>query len=314
MNVRILKSTKLIRKYATIDNEIPDLTPIFEYILNVNTNQSHGFSPHEILFGEKPPFNLSQELLHSDEPVPVQSDYVTWLKNKLKLIQSDVDRNVHEARLQQKRTYDKKFKTSYPSFKEGDQCWLEKMRAKPNSQALASHKYFDGPFYISKVVSRQQTLDETSPDVYPTLENCAMGVAYQLTDSRTGKILKSLINSRRLKPYVSSESFEMKYPPLTPRKPQVQQEMKAPSGLASNKPNSSAAQTELPNQWFAAKNIIRQRKKDDQLEFLIRFADNSCQWISSSDVSDELKRRYFLKRAATRKRQQKKARDAFRLD
>ena len=313
-----LEINKLIRKYAETDDEIPDLCPLFEYILNINPCQSHAFSPHEVLFGQKPSFNLNQEILESEENIPSTSQYVTWLKNKLKLVRSDVDRNVLEARLQQKHSYDAKFQTTPPTFKQGDLVLLESLRAKPNSKSLASHRFFDGPFYIGQVVQREKTHIPTTPNPYPGLDDCSMGVAYQLIDSRTGKTLKSLINSRRLKAYVSSENFEAKYPPLRPQKPKIQSANEAPSGQKVVKPTKQSRNQPstviplMPKDWYAAKHIIRQRKVSNQLEFLVRFTDNSTQWIPETDVSNELKRRFFLKKNATRRRTQRNAREAFR--
>ena len=309
---------RLVRRYASTDDEIPGILPLIEYILNVNVASSHGYSPFEILFGQKPAFNLNQTLLESAEPLPSVSQYVSWIKDKLKLIHADVDENVRNARLQQKQTYDKKFRTAIPTFKEGDLCWLEKLKPPANSRALVSHKFFDGPFYISKVVSRDAPTDSSLPN---SLETCEMGVAYQLIDARSGKVLKSLINSRRLKPYVGTEAFEKKFPPLVPRKPVIQSAAQSPRDqhavkhlTSRNDGDQGNHPTQLPNDWFSAKNIVRQRKRANQLEFLVRFTDNSSSWVQENDVSDELKRRYFLKKASNRRRYQREARAAFKDD
>ena len=315
-----LELNKLISKYANTDEEVCDLIPLFEYILHVNVNQSHGYSPHEILFGEKPPFNLNQEALESTDPVPQIPQYVSWLKNKLKLIRSDVDKNVLEARLGQKRTYDKKFKTAQPSFKQGDLCWLERLRCAPNSKSMTCHKRWDGPYFITQIVSRPQTFTPSASNAYPDIENCAMGVAYQLTDSRSGRIMKSLVNSRRMKPYVAADQFEAKFPPLFPRKPQIQPLTQA-AGAETIAPASDQQASSIPiiapsqqNDWFVARNIVRQRRRENQLEFLVRFHDNTSQWVKDADASEELKRRYFLRKAAARRRQQKNSRNAFKDD
>ena len=146
-----------------------------------------------------------------------------------------------------------------------------------------------------------------------------MGAAYELTDTRNGKTFKSLINSRRLKKYVGTDEFEKRFLPILPRKPQIQPITSQATSGQTSAPAESSQSSDKPtiqhqDGCFAAKNVIRQRRLNNQLEFLVRFADNTAQWIKEPDVSDELKRRYFLKKTAMRRRQAKNKRDLFKSD
>jgi hypothetical protein len=51
-------------------------------------------------------------------------------------------------------------------------------------------------------------------------------------------------------------------------------------------------------EWWPAKNIVRKRLTAGKLEFLVRFRDNTAQWVPDVHVSEELKRKYFIKAAA----------------
>jgi hypothetical protein len=69
-----------------------------------------------------------------------------------------------------------------------------------------------------------------------------------------------------------------------------------------------------PSQWWPAKHIIRKRLTAGKLEFLVRFSDNSAQWIPDADVSEELKRKFFIKSAAQSRSRQRKYRARFKQD
>jgi hypothetical protein len=64
--------------------------------------------------------------------------------------------------------------------------------------------------------------------------------------------------------------------------------------------------------WWPAKHIIRKRLTAGKLEFLVKFRDNTAQWIPDADVSEELKRKYFIKAAAQRRDRQRKYRARFK--
>jgi hypothetical protein len=64
----------------------------------------------------------------------------------------------------------------------------------------------------------------------------------------------------------------------------------------------------------AAKHSIRKRLTAGKLEFLVRFSDNSAQWVPDADVSEELKRKFFIKSAAQNRSRRRKYRARFRRD
>jgi hypothetical protein len=70
--------------------------------------------------------------------------------------------------------------------------------------------------------------------------------------------------------------------------------------------------TNVNAQWWPAKHIIRKRLTAGKLEFLVEFRHNTAQWIPDADVSEELKRRYFIKTAAQSRSRQRKYRARFK--
>jgi hypothetical protein len=65
-------------------------------------------------------------------------------------------------------------------------------------------------------------------------------------------------------------------------------------------------------EWWPAKNIVRKRLTAGKLEFLVKFRDNTAQWVPDADVSEELKRKYFIKAAAQRRSRQREYRSRFK--
>jgi hypothetical protein len=168
------------------------------------------------------------------------------------------------------------------------------------------------------VVTRENTFTPTQENPYPSLNETALPPAYQLVNSKTGKIVKGLVPSRRLKLYVSREDFDRLHPPLimpeadNQAEPQISQSQNSDQQGVTQKnegPNKSSS-----TDWHQAKNIVRKRVIKGKLEFLVKFCDNSCAWCIEQDVSQALKAKYFTKMAAQRRRRQWEAREAFKDD
>jgi hypothetical protein len=150
------------------------------------------------------------------------------------------------------------------------------------------------------------------------MQNTDVAPAYQLCNAKTGKTLKYLVPSRRLKRcYDRTQLDEQFHPPLeshmssndvavTPKGLTPHQQQNA--NVGSHGPGNS----ELPEGWDKAKHIIHKRLRQNQTEFLVRFHDNSAHWCTDTETSDELKRRFFLKQAQIRNRRQRAARNRFR--
>jgi hypothetical protein len=86
-------------------------------------------------------------------------------------------------------------------------------------------------------------------------------------------------------------------------------------GASQRSPQTPSTGTEAHvsgPEWWPAKNIVRKRLAAGKLEFLVKFKDNTAQWVADADVSEELKRRYFIKAAAHRRSQQREYRSRFK--
>jgi hypothetical protein len=126
--------------------------------------------------------------------------------------------------------------------------------------------------------------------------------------ARSVKDLKSYnkeqyeVHLKSMRPLIQKQ---FKHKPLSASKTEAQTKM-AVNPSVKPAPNDNS----LPPEWEMAKAIVRKRVKSGVTEFLVKFQDNSAYWCS--DVSDELKRRFFLKLANERNRRRRAARQNFK--
>ena len=206
---------------------------------------------------------------------------------------------------------------------------LERKQPRPNSNRVLSHRRFgDTPYYITKIVERQES---PKPDdcLYASLAHSEIAPAYQLADSRTGKLLKYLVSSRRLKRCYDKEQLNKLYPPLpmpragnsvqpttqgsSEQTPAVSPQVTAQPTSADNaSAQPAASNSNLQPGWEQAKCIIRKRTAQGRVQYLVKFLNNESWWCEEDAVSEEMKRRFFLKRANERNRRQRTARLRFK--
>jgi len=143
-----------------------------------------------------------------------------------------------------KTEYDKRHRTKDPDFKVGKQVLLKDVRIAPGSnKILTKRPYSQQPYIIKQIVQAH-----------------GAGPAYKLTDPKTAKDLRGLINHDRLKHY------------LTPREP--------PENVVA----SSAAQP----CYKPADRILQNRIIGGQQKFLVLFKDRQRQWLPRSHIGDGL--------------------------
>ena len=196
-----------------------------------------------------------------------QCSYFEWLSHRLKDILKAVTENLRENKQKMKAEYDKRNKVKQPTFTIGDKVLLEDKRVKPSTDRVLTQRPYCGPYFISDVIA-----------------GSGIGEAYKLIHVHSGRFIKSLVSGDRLKLY-EADKRECR----TGRLPGVQV---SPSEVKPVKDRNDG--------FEPAVRILRQRMKDKQREYLVRFRDNSCWWCS--DVTPELLRQFRLKQANKRRR------------
>jgi ribonuclease HI len=313
---------KWIKAFADTDSQIVDIIPLIELVQHISVSRTLGYSPFQILRGYQPDIHLlSGSVQSSDQRIVDPERYVEWLTQRLALIRKDVEANKQHSHEIQKRAFDKQSRVKEPDFQEGERVYLLYPNPRAHSESVLTHKQYKGPFFITKVCQRESTFVKDDQHDYPTLQTSAMGKAYQLTSCDTGKVLKALVPASRLKRCVDRSMFDKVHPPLNidqhkgPDETETQSEKQSAVGASQRSPETPSVGTETrvsQPKWWPAKHIIRKRLTAGKLEFLVRFSDNSAQWVSDADVSEELKRRFFIKSAAQSRSRQRRYRARFK--
>ena len=309
----------LIPKFADKDSMIEECLPLIQRVMNCSIPVTQAYSPYQIMRGQIPQMNLNGITLGEDIPVHSQTEYISWLKDRLKIIHSDVSKNTIDAKTKRNAAYNERNKTVDPTFKLGELVYLEDLQPKANSDQILTHRKFKGEYFITAIVQRPSTFVPSEAQPYPLITETSMPVAYQLTCAKTSKILKSLIPACRLKHFTPREdAFDKLHPPLP--KPQ-KSDGTIPSSLVSTNQTPAVDSTsgnppitvaDNADMWHPAKCITRKKMIAGELHFLVKFLDKSEAWIPQADVSNELQRRFYLKTAALRRKRSKAARDMFR--
>lgn len=194
------------------------------------------------------------------------------------------------------------------------------LKVNKNTPGL-SHKLEDkwkGPYYI-----RQKGPYDT----------------YKIADYQTNKLHKPLVNAKHLKRYNDPLNYRFEYVTADETesdddtenvtdKLAEQASEQAPEPLevpdtqdndARNTANTQNNQSKLQDNqsqiqskpptdiWYSANKIMKQRKIGQRKEYLVEWANRNSRpsWQDEDDVSDELKRQFYIKHTQTGKRRKR---------
>jgi len=273
----VKRFSELVKLYATNDLELEDQIPLIQMCLRATNHTQIKISPFEVVFGFK--MNVGQPQPSALDIPNFPNDqhaYLEWLKYRLQDIRQAVDINQAENKETMKTGYDRRLKAEPPNWAIGDQVMLLDKRIKPGSDKVLTHLKFKGPYYITDCIHSDST----------------MGIAYRLTDVNTGKEVKSLISSDRLKKYTANERIE-----LDKRLP----------GVVTKQPVNKAPES-LPPGYEPALRILKQRRNNGKIQYLVQYEDRSCWWSEADDVSSGLLEHYRLKQASMKEKNRRRQR------
>ena len=225
--------------------------------------------------------------------------YLDKVRAQLDDLETRVKQNIKEEKAEVKQAYDRRFRTQPVNFKVGDMVWLKDRGVKAHSPSVITRKQWTGPYFVTGSTPGKE----------------GEGVAYFLTHSATTKRLKHSIPAHRLRLCMTDRTDLLaKYPNLDLQNANTH----SPSSQV-NKGNDHVTTTEQadssmntsdktvkpagrqprmaePTVYSEAKNITRQRFAPDGIEFLVKFKDNSMEWVNQSQVSPALKADYLIKK------------------
>ena len=319
---------QIIALYATDDLHIEDAIPLVELALRATVDPARGCSPHKALFGHDLPLWEIDAPEMTSSSNPEGATYLNWLASTLKHIQEGVKKNLEETKDYNKKVYDKRHHTQKPQYQVGDRVLLHDTRIKPGSSHVITNPKYHGIYFVTSVVESDDSDDP-------------IGVAYRLTDERTGRTLRNLVGPDRLRPYHDRSAFYQQHPSLKPTSstgidsaaasPQSDREQQSartagytPRATADRQTHQSTEQSttsqpiavdsaadsdsSLPPGWYQALKILQQRRRGNKFEYLVKFSTNEQAWCN--DVSPPLLKAWRL--TQSRRREKRKQRNKSR--
>jgi len=187
-----------LKIHAKDDLCIEECIPLIEICLRAIANSKLLLSPYEIVFGRCFRLGVSGDpKITLPDVEPNKIAYYRWLSTKLKRLHEAVRTNRAELKIEEKLMYDKAHKAAMPDWQVNDRVLLKDTRVRPGVLKVVTRQRFFGPYIMKDVIKER-------PDV---------GVAYQLVEEETGKVLKNLVTNDRLKRYnVDRTSFNQRLP------------------------------------------------------------------------------------------------------
>ena len=170
-------------------------------------------------------------------------------------------------KLDEKQMYDKAHKVISPSWKVNDRVLLRDNRVRPGALKVVTRQRFFGPYIIKQVVQGR-------PNV---------GVAYQLMDEKTGRVIRNLVTNDRLK------AFDVNRDNFNKRLPRFNVGTDAQASESPKQQNERSHQTSEPSPL----EIVRQRMVRGKKQYLVRYTDNNeywCDWVNRTLLNHYRKR------------------------
>ena len=280
------------------------LPTILMGIRSTPNTESSGYSPFQMLFGGEMRLPFDTTLIPRETLGPEAKTHVNQLLDRLKVVHEMASKNTEISQSESKEKHDIKAKQS--NFVLGEQVFLKINKHRQGYSKKLEDKW-KGPYYI-----REKGPFDT----------------YKIADCQTNKLHKPLVNARHLKRYYDPLNYRIEptdtgdetdsdaetviYDPseLVPRQepPDASNDTTETNNGNRNSEQSRHNRNKNVNDlWFSANKIIRQRKDGQKKQYLIEWSDHKFKpsWQDEEDVSDELKRQFYIKHTRTGKRRKR---------
>ena len=199
-----------------------------------------------------------------------QQSYFDWLRHPLRDIHAALNQNLAENKAQMKSAYDKRHNVVEPQWSVGDNVLILDKKVPVGSPSVLTYPQYHGPFYISDVVQQG-----------------SIGTAYRLINVDTGKVVKNLVGTDRLKKYTADDRSK-----ISARLPGVAKD-------TLSKVTKPVVDKSLPDGFEPAVKILREKLVGNKKQYLVLFIDKSSWWCDA--VSDSLLKEYRLRKAKQRR-------------
>ena len=285
-----------------------DLLPAVVFSMNSSVKESLGYSPFEILYGQRPKFPLSSTLPNTDLNT-VPSDMHAFLKlqqTRINLIRDEVRQNAEKAKLKMVKNANTDLKPLH--VQEGDYVYLSTTSA---GQGRKLRDKYTGPFVVKEVQSSHMIV---------------------LKNPDTGRTMQQPVHVNRLKiAYVRQPTPHAYFPSKVSTKVSTEDRAQAseadssagpPANLgkqSTEPPRRSARKLQPPDRYVdpnhvnldptkvtdsetvssdsrgyhKIKRVLGQRQKDDKIEYLVQIVGEPSYksiWVTPSQLDSKARK------------------------
>ena len=285
------------------------LPTVLMSIRSAPNTETSGYSPFKMLFGDEMRLPFDTSLIPRETLGPEAKTHVTQLIDRLKMVHEQATKNSELSQTESKHKHD--IKTKESNFLLGEQILLKVHKTRPGLAKKFEDK-FTGPFYI-----REKGPFDT----------------YKIADCKTDKVIKNFINAQDLKRFYDPQNYRFEPPNedlfeaegddsdadtiiYNPDEEEKEkQEIKTKPESKDNVDCDQHKEVSIVNTdwqheketWFRAYKILKQRKIGQRKQYLIEWSDRHFKpsWQNEADVSDELKRQFYIQHTKTGKRRRR---------
>ena len=303
---------QILRSYVSKhQKDWPLYLPVALMSLRSTPNtETSGYSAYEMLFGKQMRLSYDTTLVPRDNLNPQAKFHVAELIKRLRTIHEQAKENMEKAQAESKNRHDMHSKPS--NFEVGEQVLLKVHKRTPGLNKKLEHKH-TGPMYV-----REKGPCDT----------------YKIADCQTDKIHKPNINARHLRKYYDPRDYRAPETDTDneddsdnenenhiPQEHATQEKQEQPKQNEQKQnrqnktqirhdqdeqnqtqQNGSQNETNEHNQepdqdkWYAAKRVLKLRKKGSKREFLVEWADAKYKpsWQAEANVGTALIREFYI--------------------
>ena len=274
MNSIILKS---LRIYCKDQSDWSHLIPAIAWSYRASTTTSHGFSPFEVLFGNKMRTPIDTSILNDIRTSPNIDVYLQHMIPKIELTREIAKQNIHDCNTTTQFYYDRN--AAYPKYTVGQKVLLYDPVTKKGVCKKLKKRWI-GPYFI-------------------TAEGD--GYVYKLRQCDTGQEVRTHVHSNRLRPFNESRDlFHTRNPPSTDTHSTTQ----TSQALTSNTDNQPT--NGLDEGWYEIDSVTNRRMISGKPHFLVWWKDGTRSYEPDSNISDFAKAEYYARCQARRKPKSRK--------
>ena len=327
---------QILRSYVSKhQKDWPLYLPVALMSLRSTPNtETSGYSAHEMLFGKQMRLSYDTTLVPRDTLSPQAKFHVSELIKRLKAIHEQAKENIEKAQAEDKNRHDMHSQPS--TFEIGDQVLLKVRKRTPGLNKKLEHKH-RGPLYVREKgpCDTYKIADcKTDKIQKPNINARHLRKYYDPMDYRAPE---TNIDQEQ-----SSDDETEEHDPLDQVAEQAQADRRQ-NEQTRNAQTKNAQETqnmankthehnehnqtqqlkqnqneltqinEMPNhgKWYAAKRLLKLRKKGGKREFLVEWADAKYKpsWQVEDNVGDFLKREFYI----THNKQGKRRKRVLRL-